>query len=181
LNPENISTTRDFSMSTQAPAFRGATTVSGGAAPFTSDVTLPTASAVPENIAANEGLSSGAKAGIGVGLAISVLFIIGFAIIFVLHRRKRSGSTAMRSNSRKSSHLSEKSLSTELNSESPQIEIDSKMIQEADSSTIPGHELDSTPVKFELESRSNQPVEIDGRGVWPKEKDASLFGQWSQP
>jgi hypothetical protein len=45
---------------------------------------------------------------------------------------------------------------------------------------LTGHELDSTAVKPEPESRSNWPVEIDGRGVWPKEKDAS-FGQWSQP
>ena len=56
-------------------------------------------------------------------------------------------------------------VSTELPSESTRPEIDSKSVQEADGSMVRGHELDSTPLKLELESRSNYPVEIDGRAI----------------
>jgi hypothetical protein len=180
LNPDNISATPDFSAPTQAPAFSDATATSGSAIPFTSDVILPTASVTLGNAVGHRGLSNGAKAGIGIGVAISILSIIGFIIFFILHRRKRSASAPERSHSKESSHLSENSFSNDLESESTRPEIDSKPIQEADGSMLTGHELDSTPVKLELESRSNWPVEIDGRGVWPKEKEASLFGHWSQ-
>jgi hypothetical protein len=114
-------------------------------------------------------------------VAISVLSIICFVASFLRYRRKRSASVPKSFHTGKSSHLSEKPLSTELDAETSRTEIDSKAIQEADSSILPRHELDSTPMKLELDSRSNWPVEIDGRGVWPKEKDASLFGKWAQP
>lgn len=141
--------------------------------PFTNDVTLPTALETPGNTAGGRGLGTGAKTGIGIGVAFGVFSIIGFIIFFMYQRR--------RSHTGKSSQLGEKSLPTELDSENSRTEIDSKTVQEADSSTLPGHELDLTPMKPELDSRSNWPIEIDGRGVWPKEKDASFFGRWAQP
>jgi hypothetical protein len=179
LNPDNISATPDFSASTQRPAFSGATTISGGGVPFTSVVSLPTASNSPGHAAGHQGLSTGAKAGIGVGVAISVFSIMGLIVFLVLYRRNRS-SGPNRSQSRKRSHLII-SGSTGGDPESTRVEIDSNPVQEADGSMFAGHELDGSPLKLELESRSNWPVEIDGRGVWPKEKDASLFGHWSQP
>jgi hypothetical protein len=173
LNPGNVSATPDCSSSTQAPAVSGATTVSGSAVPFTGDATLPTASETPGNTAGSRSLSTGAKTGIGIGVAVGVFSIIGF-IVFFMYQRKRSLTG-------KSSQLGDKSLSTELDSENSRTEIDSKTVQEADSSTLPRHELDSTPMKSELDSRSNWPAEIDGHGVWPNEKDASFFGLWAQP
>ena len=175
LNPDNISATPDFSASTQWPAFSGATTISGGAVPFTSAVSLPTASNSPGNAAGHQGLGTGAKAGIAVGVAISVLSIMGL----VLYYRNRS-SKSSRSQSEKRSHLVI-SGSTGGDPESTRVELDSKPVQEVDGSMFAGHELDGSPLKLELESRSKWPVEMDGRGVWPKEKDASLFGHWSQP
>src|ERR1700735_2166600 len=83
LNPDNISATTDFAASTQRPAFSGATTISGGAVPFTGAVSLPTASSSPGDAAGHQGLSTGAKAGIGVGVAISVLFIMGLIVFLV--------------------------------------------------------------------------------------------------
>ena len=178
LNPDNISATPDFSASTQRPAFSGATTISGGAIPFTSAVSLPTASSSPGDATNHHGLSTGAKAGIGVGVAISVLSIMSLIVFLVLYRRNRS-SGPNRSQRGKRSHPVV-SGSTGGDSESTRVEIDSQPVQEADGSMLAGHELDGSPLKLELESRSNWPVEIDGRGVWPKEKDASLFGRWSQ-
>ena len=167
LNPDNISATPDFSTSTQRPAFSGATTISGGAVPFTSAVSLPTASSSPGDATGHQGLSTGAKAGISVGAAISVLSM-SLIIFFALYRRNRSSGP----------NRSQRGEGGD--SESTRVEIDSKPVQEADSSMFAGHELDGSPLKLELDSRSNWPVEIDGRGVWPKEKDASLFGRWSQ-
>jgi hypothetical protein len=135
-------------------------------------VSLPTASNSPRDAAGHQGLGNGAKAGIAVGVAISVLSIKGLIVFLVLYHRNRS-SKSSRSQSEKRSHL--------IISGSTRVELDSKPVQEVDGSMFAGHELDGSPPKLELESRSNWPVEIDGRGVWPKEKDASLFGHWSQP
>jgi hypothetical protein len=179
LNPDNISAAPDLSATTQRPAFSGATTISGGAVPFTSAVSLPTTLNSLGDATGHQGLGTGAKAGIGVGVAISVLSIMGLIVFLVLYRRNRS-SGPNRSQRRKRSHLII-SGSTKGDSESTRVEIDSKPVQEADGSMLAGHELDGSPLKLELESRSNWPVEIDGRGVWPKEKDASLFGHWSRP
>src|SRR4051794_16092053 len=90
LNPDNISAAPDFSAATQRPAFSGATTISGGAAPFTSAVSLPTASNSLGDATGHQGLGTGAKAGIGVGAAISVLSIMGLIVFLVLYRQNRS-------------------------------------------------------------------------------------------
>ena len=183
LNPDNISATPDFSASTQRPAFSGATTVFGGTVPFTGAMSLPTASNSPGDTTGHQSLGTDAKAGIGVSVAIdvaiSVLSVIGLIVFLILYHRNRS-SGPNRSQSEKRSHLII-SGSTEVDPKSMRAEIDFNPVHEADGSIFAGHELDGLPPKLELESRSNWPVVIDGRGVRPKEKDASLFGHWSQP
>jgi hypothetical protein len=163
LNPDNISATPDFAASTQRPAFSGATTISGGAVPFTGAVSLPTASSSPGDAAGHQGLSTGAKAGIGVGVAISVLFIMGLIAFLVLYRRNRSSGPNRSQRGKRSHPIISGSAGGD--SESTRVEIDSKPVQEADGSMFAGHELDGSPLKLELESRSNWPVEIDGRAV----------------
>jgi hypothetical protein len=126
-------------------------------------VSLPTTSSSSGDAAGHQGLSTGAKVGIGVGVAISVLSIMGLIVFLVLYRRNRS-SGPNRSQRGKRSHPII-SGSTGADSESTGVEIDSKPVQEADGSMFAGHELDGSPLKLELESRSNWPVEIDGRAV----------------
>jgi hypothetical protein len=130
----------------------------------------------PGDATGHQGLGTGAKAGIGVSVAISVLSTMGLIVFLVLYRRNRSsGPNLLQSGKRAHLFISG---STEVDPKSTRAEIDSKPVHEADGSMFAGHELDGLPLKLELES---WPVEIDGRGVWLKEKDASLFGHWSQP
>ena len=142
-------------------------------------MSLPTASNNPGDATSHQGLGTGAKAGIGISVAISVLSIMGLIVFLVLYCRDRS-SGPCRSQSGKRSHLII-SGSTEVDPKSTRAEIDSSPVHQANGPMFAGHELDGSPLKLEVENRSNWPVEIDGRGIWPKEKDASLFGHWSQP
>lgn len=72
----------DNTVISQAPAFIGATSLSGGVVPFTTAF-----SAAPSD----EGLSAGAKARIGVAVAIAIAVVVVTALAaFSIWRRKRS-------------------------------------------------------------------------------------------
>jgi hypothetical protein len=79
----------DYAASTQAPAFTGATPLSGGVVPFTSGLS-PSATGAPSS--STGGLTTGAKAGIEIGAILGGVGVIAL-LIFVLLRRKRSAET----------------------------------------------------------------------------------------
>jgi hypothetical protein len=134
-------------------------------------MSLPTASNSPGDATGHQGLGTGAKAGVGVGVAISVLSIMGLIVFLILYHRNRP-SRPNRSQSEKRSHLII-SGSTEVEPKSTGGEIDSNPVHEADGSMFAGHELDGSPPKLELESRSNWPC--GDRRAWSMAKREGCF------
>lgn len=79
LNPSNTTAVPDYMATSQAPAFSGATPLSGGVVPFTTGLSAGTTPL-------GKGLSTSAKAGIGIGVALGVALV---AALFCLRRWKR--------------------------------------------------------------------------------------------
>jgi hypothetical protein len=86
LNPNNTTAVPDSTATSQAPAFSGATPLSGGVVPFT---TSGLSAATPPSAG---GLSMRAKAGMGIGIGIAVLVVVIIVVLssfFCLRRPKR--------------------------------------------------------------------------------------------
>ncbi|ROT34492.1 FAS1 domain-containing protein [Sodiomyces alkalinus F11] len=77
LNPDNPTATPDTTATTQAPAFTGASTVEGGAIPFTSGVETPTSTAP---VATGEGRDAEGRDGDGEGEGNAAASLVSAAV-----------------------------------------------------------------------------------------------------
>ena len=112
LNPSNTAAVPDVTATSQTPGYSGATALANNAIPFTSGLTAPTSSTSTSTFGRNSthaatsatrsappstssavvtpalGLSGGAKAGIGVGVAVGVIAIIAIVAFLIFRRRQ---------------------------------------------------------------------------------------------
>ncbi len=197
LNPANASLTPDLTAPTQAPAFGSATPLSGSAVPFTSAVTVPSATSTASASSGSNskpehtGLSTGAKVGIAIGVAVTAVSTIALVMLCdgipIFHKLVRGSGKGARSercahcNKWHDAKACERSLDLEKSgSKTPKLspserastaELDSSPVEkpEVDSKSI--QEADSSPVTgHELDSTPVGP-ELDSRSNWPLEID----------
>ncbi|KAL8866449.1 MAG: hypothetical protein Q9174_006297, partial [Haloplaca sp. 1 TL-2023] len=92
--PEDLRRLVSSSSTSSSAAATSASVISPSSLPSTSSASLPPLTAEPSPVASNDNnsLGSGAKAGIGVGVALAVLLLIA-ALFFVWRRRRRQKSS----------------------------------------------------------------------------------------